>query len=339
MIAHELALEAANSEFSDLGSLPYAVTLFQFGFCVLLPLVISKGRALAKFPRNTKDFIPYIRLSIVVFGATALASMSLKYVNYPTKVIFKSAKLIPTMVVATLLQGKRYGTHDYVAALMLCAGAAGYSYGSGGGSKAQSTSWPGLALLLVSIFCDALVPNFQQMLMTKPSDTYESSSKSEEMKELPQYITVDSDMSQEKHAANANETSGTTKQSQGVSAAELMVNVNAIGFVGLSLYMGASGELSAAVATAALHPRLVMYLTMVGVGLSTAVFAYTRLIQASGSVVAVAVATLRKVATVVLSYVVFPKPLLGIHVVSGLLVLGGVVLSTVAKQRPPPSVR
>jgi solute carrier family 35 (adenosine 3'-phospho 5'-phosphosulfate transporter), member B3 len=67
--------------------------------------------------------------------------------------------------------------------------------------------------------------------------------------------------------------------------------------------------------------------------LSTAVLAYTRLIQASGSVVAVAVSTLRKVVTVTLSYIVFPKQLLTIHVVSGVAVLGGIVLSSYSSKQ------
>ena len=44
-----------------------------------------------------------------------------------------------------------------------------------------------------------------------------------------------------------------------------------------------------------------------------------------------AVATLRKVATIVLSYIVFPKPLLAMHIAAGLAVLAGVLLSTVKK--------
>ena len=49
-----------------------------------------------------RDFTPYIRLSLAVFGATALATHSLHYVSYPTKVVFKAAKLIPTMIVSTM---------------------------------------------------------------------------------------------------------------------------------------------------------------------------------------------------------------------------------------------
>ena len=287
MIGHELALEAATTRFSQLDSVAYAVTLFQFAFCGLLPLAVSGGQALRRFPHSVRELVPYVRLSTVVFGATALASLSLQYVTYPTKVVFKSAKLIPTMMVATLLQGTRYGWMDYSAALLLCAGAAGYSYGSGHNNNDDNDNTiHGLVLLLVSILCDAFVPNLQQQFLSPP---------------------------------------------KALSATELMVNVNAVGLVGLVVYMGTMGYLQESVLACWDHPSLMVYLVLVGLGLSTAVLAYTKLIQASGSVVAVAVATLRKVATVVLSYVLFPKQLLTIHVLSGLLVLGGLVLSSVSK--------
>lgn len=112
-----------------------------------------------------------------------------------------------------------------------------------------------------------------------------------------------------------------------------MVNVNAFGFAGLTLYMIVSGSLASSIRVALADPTLLLYLSLVGAGLSTAVLAYTRLIRGAGSVAAVAVATLRKVATVVLSYVIFPKPLLPVHVLSGLLVLGGVGLNVYARRR------
>lgn len=68
------------------------------------------------------------------------------------------------MIVATFLQkGSKYGALDYLAVTLLCAGAAGYSWGSGQGSGGQnenSLTW--IALLLVSVCCDAFTPNIQQ---------------------------------------------------------------------------------------------------------------------------------------------------------------------------------
>jgi len=223
------------------------------------------------------------------------------YVSYPTKVVFKSAKLIPTMIVYTLLnKGDKYGILDYIAAMFICLGAAGYSY-SGKGSSTSETddSMFGIALLTISVVCDALVPNLQQRLMTP------------------------------KKTEGIPETTTSPQPVTGLSAQALMFNVNSIGFAFLLTFMILSGSFFRDTLPAVTnHPRLLLYLTLVGVGLSTAVLAYTKLIQCSGPVVAVTVATLRKVATFLLSYILFPKALLPIHAVSGVSVLLGVVLSS-----------
>lgn len=299
MIGHEVALEAASTSFGHLDALASSVTCFQFSFCVLVPLLLSRGKGLEALPKTRHELLPYIRLSLLVFGATGLATQAVRYVTYPTKVVFKSAKLIPTMAVASIWQGQRYRPLEYFAACLLCAGAAGYAFGGSGNSKnnnnaadnndgddgSDSHAW-GIFLLLASVICDAIVPNYQKLLLN-----------------------------------------------QGISAAQLMININTVGTGAVLTYMLLTGQLWDSIQACQTHPSLLVYLTCVGVGLSTAVWAYTKLIEATSSVVAVAVSTLRKVGTIVLSYVLFPKPLLTIHIFSGLLVLTGMVLSSVAKER------
>jgi len=308
---HEIALEALTDAFSDLKELSSLVTLIQFGSCFLGPCIVSRCRVCETFPKTIRQTAPYAGLSLVVFGATGLATQSLKYVSYPTKVIFKSAKLIPTMVVSTFVNRgfSHYEPLDYLAAALLCAGAAGYGFGSGSDSK-HSDSTKGIILLIVSILCDALVPNLQQRLMSP--------------RIFPSKIQL---------RMNRNNGSNESNGGLGLSAPALMVNVNAVGFCCLFLFMTLSGSLFSAIHYTVEHPMLLFYLMLVGLGLSTAVLSYTHLIKESGSVTAVAVSTMRKVFTVLLSYVIFPKALLPIHIVSGLLVLAGVLVQSFCKKR------
>jgi len=289
MIGMEIALEAASKHFGGLDSLAAAATCFQFSFCVLFPLILSKGKGLENLPKTRQEVLPYIRLSCLVFGATALATQSVRYVTYPTKVIFKSAKLIPTMVVATVWQNQRYSRMEYLAAIFLCLGAAGFGYSNTNNDKESTyptgAIW-GIFLLLISITCDAVVPNYQKTLLN-----------------------------------------------QGVSAGQLMININTVGTGAVLTYMLVTGQLVEVIATCYQHPLLLFYLACVGSGLATAVWAYTKLIQATSSVVAVAVSTLRKVGTICLSYILFPKPILPLHTYSGLLVLLGMILSSYAKEQ------
>ena len=106
--------------------LPTLVTLSQFIGCFFIPLF----RQSFKFnkPKNFKVLFAYILLTILVFGATGLATASLEYVSYPTKVVFKSIKLIPTMIFSTFLNKKMYYLKDYIAAWSLCIGKIQYQY-------------------------------------------------------------------------------------------------------------------------------------------------------------------------------------------------------------------
>uniref|UniRef100_A0A7S2ERW2 Sugar phosphate transporter domain-containing protein n=1 Tax=Ditylum brightwellii TaxID=49249 RepID=A0A7S2ERW2_9STRA len=286
MIFLEIGNEAATKKFHDLEALATALSLFQFGICFLLPLITSRGKDLETFPRTLEALLPYVGLSILVFGATGLATQSLRYVSYPTKIVFKSAKLIPTMIVSSILRTEsKYNASDYFAALLLSAGAAGYSFGTEGTEGSNNSAF-GIAMLVISILCDALVPNIQKRIMSK-----------------------------------------------GLSAAGLMVNTNAVGFSVLLFAMSVSGMLADTVEAAIERPELLIYLIGVGMCMGMAVLAYTRLIKSSGPVVAVATATLRKIVTVLLSYIIFPKPLLPIHAFSSLLVFVGILVNTYCRKR------
>ncbi|EFC42916.1 predicted protein [Naegleria gruberi] len=63
----------------------------------------------------------FILGSCMVIGM-GLGNQSLAYLNYPTKVLFKSSKLLITMFVGVLLLRKRYKTLDYLASIFLLLG-------------------------------------------------------------------------------------------------------------------------------------------------------------------------------------------------------------------------
>jgi drug/metabolite transporter (DMT)-like permease len=326
MCAMELALEGAGKWYGHLDSLAAAVTLSQFAGCLMLPLVVASttsGRTktpdsrglLRSFPFDSPQMLAlYVILSLLVSGSTALATASLYYVSYTTKVAFKSAKLVPTMVVATAAGSRRYSMREYAAAALLCVGAGCFALDPGRGSQHDATDvseggggggggvgprlgggqegegddgdgWSqrgiGLSMLLAAVLCDALVPNAQSRLLD-------------------------------------------TK----VSATQLMVNTNAVGLVLATGWMIAHGEIGEVVTAIALSPLLLGLLAVVGISLAVAVLCYTLLIESAGPVVAVSVATLRKTATIGLSYLFFPKPMTLTRAVGVAAVVVGVVLAS-----------
>lgn len=336
-------------------------------------MACSRGDVISNFPREWKQFFVYVKLSAVVYGATALATMSLGYsgVTYVTKVVFKSAKLIPTMIVGVIMDAraikagnknikrKHYGAWDYGSALLLCVGAAGFcltpkSEGDASDSSimegamedakpderftnTQGPHWIGISLLIGSVFCDAFVPNISEQLMqqgatagkTKAIHRKYSGDEDDdddiEMKSLLSSNDADTNNSQYDQSP--------TKKEEGLSSASLMVNTNSIGFMLLFASTILSSQLLPIVTFMAIHPHFLMLHLVVGCGLGTAVLAYTELIKRSGPAFAVAVATLRKVATVILSYVIFPKAMTYTHFASSCLVLAGIVVGFIGKRR------
>ena len=186
--------------------------------------------------------------------------------------------------------GKKFSPKEYGAALLICAGVAGFAFGGskGGGKDLHSGQvMIGVGLLLISVAADAFVPNIQQRFLQGPG---------------------------------------------GVTVEELMMRTNVIGCVAVGVSMAISGDLGLATESCFAHPRLFAFLLSVGSALGVAVRCYTGLIENFGSVAAVAVATLRKVVTVILSYLAFPKPVEMTHVVSGSAVLVGILIATSTKK-------
>ena len=51
-----------------------------------------------------------------------LTNVSMHYLNYPAKTLFKSSRLVLTMVVGYLFMGKRYSRKDYAVVLLMVVG-------------------------------------------------------------------------------------------------------------------------------------------------------------------------------------------------------------------------
>jgi len=115
-------------------------------------------------------------------------------------------------------------------------------------------------------------------------------------------------------------------------ADQLVTNTNCVGASVLLVYVLLAEPHTL---EAVKSPDYALALLAVGSSLGVAVCAYTRLIEQSSAVAAVTVATLRKIATVVLSYVFFPKPFTATHIVSGLCVAAGVFLAQFARDLTP----
>jgi hypothetical protein len=63
------------------------------------------------------------------------------------QVVAKSTKLLPTMVMGTILLGRRFKVSHYCAAACLCVGLAGFAYIDGQDAEKHATMIVGILLL------------------------------------------------------------------------------------------------------------------------------------------------------------------------------------------------
>ena len=292
----ELVLESVATNFRNKligGSLATLITLTQFTWCFLIPLV-CKPETLKTISIAPAKIGPYMAMAFVVSCATVLATASLYFVAYPVKIVFKSCKLIPTMILSTVLLGSTHSLGDYISAVLLCMGTALFVYRPQKNSVSTSddgSSW-GCLLLLLSVVCDSLLPNIQKRMMSKASPE------------------------------------------------EVMVNTNLVGMVGMLAYMCVfSDHLDSICAYFAMDDDmklvLLLQLSIVGSSLGFAVLCYTSLIHETGPVVAVTVSTMRKVVTMVLSYVIFSKALNWTDLAALVLIGLGIFVENFSKRFMP----
>jgi len=116
---------------------------------------------------------------VVIPSATVLISSfcqyeSLLYVTFPIQVVFKSGKIVPTMVVNTVLNRVWQHWTDYFLALVITGCIMGFTLLSGQagnipGGTVRDTSI-GIALLCVFLLCDSLTSNTEKWIFNKDEE-------------------------------------------------------------------------------------------------------------------------------------------------------------------------
>jgi len=118
--------------------------------------------------RNFTRKIPwksYVLLGVLQTGVQALTNLSMVFLNYPAKVLFKSSRVVATVVVGSLLQKKRYPMKDWMVVILLLIGLATFM-------QAEIMTSPifdirGVVLILIALACDALVLNIQEDVLER----------------------------------------------------------------------------------------------------------------------------------------------------------------------------
>lgn len=112
-------------EFKSFG---WFLTLIQFAYYTCFGYFERKLE-----PTNPQRLIPmrtYALLAFLTLGTMGLSNSSLGYLNYPTQVIFKCCKLVPVLIGSILIQKKKHGALDFLAAILMCVGLTLFTLGN-----------------------------------------------------------------------------------------------------------------------------------------------------------------------------------------------------------------
>ena len=103
----------------------------------------------------------------------ALTNMSMAQINYPAKVLFKSANPIITIIVGLVWFRKQYPFRDYVVVFMLAIGLYIFVCGDNSVSSSPSGTTSGIILVSIAMICGATVPIIQEFCIQKYNATVE----------------------------------------------------------------------------------------------------------------------------------------------------------------------
>ncbi|KAL7554558.1 hypothetical protein ACHAWF_018016 [Thalassiosira exigua] len=268
----------------------------------------------------------YPPLTICLLMSSSLASWSLNYINFPTKVVFRSCKLLPTMILAYVMGNAKTFTYVEVgSAVAVCAGLITFAAGDWHLSKPQFHPF-GLTLVSFSVFADAVLPNAQERLFR----TYDAS-KSEVMFFTNIYTLVVQTVS----TFLSGDLMGMFHFVIGKSArrevnyfSEIMGNSTNFDQNFLS-----ETEKETPTPSGEIRHTFLLYMMAYILISHIAVSAHTAIVKKFGGVAAVFVGTARKGMTLILSFVLFPKEFNWRYPFGAILVLGGLAVASLEKQR------
>mmetsp|Transcript_24970 Transcript_24970/g.38637 ORF Transcript_24970/g.38637 Transcript_24970/m.38637 type:complete len:410 (+) Transcript_24970:152-1381(+) len=113
----------------------------------------------------------FAALTMCLLSSSALSNVSLNYINFPTKVVFRSCKLIPTMFIGGIINGRIFSPSEYFAALFVCTGLV--LFAAADWNNSPSFHPVGLVLVSASVVADSILPNVQERLFRLGSSRLE----------------------------------------------------------------------------------------------------------------------------------------------------------------------
>lgn len=147
----------AQERLSSTFDAPLVLQLIQSTLCALLSCLYLRRQT------PTPSFSPqYLLVAVSITLSPVFAFASLHHISYPTMVLAKSCKLIPTMLINILLYRSKFKPYKYALVLAVTLGVFIFMYKSPSNSRPNSPL--GLVYLLVNLLLDGLTNSTQDAI-------------------------------------------------------------------------------------------------------------------------------------------------------------------------------
>eukprot|EP00656_Telonema_subtile_P001351 TRINITY_DN10614_c0_g1_i1.p1 TRINITY_DN10614_c0_g1~~TRINITY_DN10614_c0_g1_i1.p1 ORF type:complete len:393 (+),score=113.05 TRINITY_DN10614_c0_g1_i1:144-1322(+) len=161
--------------FAWLQEMVFEVPGFKFGgfmsLLTSLTFVTCAAVELASKERLTErkgDLKDYLILSLCTAGGIYFTNWSLTYINYPMRVMFKSSKLLPVMVMGLVIAKRKHTKQEYGCAALLVAGIICFAMADARGSPKFDSR--GMIIISVGVILDAITSNFEEKRFFREKD-------------------------------------------------------------------------------------------------------------------------------------------------------------------------
>jgi len=236
----------------------------------------------AKETERKAPLSAYPLLSFCLLTSAGLSNMSLNYINFPTKVVFRSCKILPTMMISTIMNKRVFSPSEYFFGMIVCLGLILFTVADM--QLAMKLNPIGIILVSLSVVADSIIPNVQEKLFN-----------------------------------------------HGSSRLEVTWYSNIFTLIAMTFSTFVSGDLISFYTFMLSDSILVIYASVYIFLSYVAISLFLQIVKRFGAVTGVLTAAARKVMSLILSFLIFPKEFSWFYVWGSSLVFGGLVATSIIK--------
>jgi len=119
--------------------------------------------------KRKAPWLHYLGLSLLSFSGMFFTNMAVKYMDYSTRIVFKSGKILPVMLFSVLVLRKKYEISQWLSAWTLVLGIILFSLGDSVQELHFQTK--GLPLISLAVCIDAYTGNFEEKVFFKQDNS------------------------------------------------------------------------------------------------------------------------------------------------------------------------